>query len=515
MRSARPVAIAGLVALSLISAACGTRRNDADFVGAGSTLQQQGGQQQAGAAGGATGGDAVAGSAGGTSGGAASGPVAGGTGAAAGSSGGGGAASGSGGGTAGGSGATSGGGGAQGGASDVGVTATSINLGNIVTKSGGFGPDQFTPFYYGAAAFFDDLNARGGINGRRVNFNTCDDQGQGKYDIACARSFVDQQKVFAFVSNNCLVCDGLTYISDKGVPSVGGVAIDSRDYSLPHSWRYSGDPYPQNGKIGWKGNLYQGTHQYRYFKTKFGVQKAAVVYYDNSKPSKNQGLAIAAALRAEGIEVSEYGINVALPQYDSAVLEMKQKGITAVWDSIDISGNQNLCKSIDNNGLVLKAKVSTIAVWSQQVGQQFSYPCRTYIYSVEDPGTLTYDQTDNPEIAKFRAAMKRYFPSREGKLFQWSVDGWASAMWFTDAALSCGADLTRACLEKYLNNPKEYTAHGIWWPRSNNKVDFDREKTLHRCISVAHWEDKLKTFKNVAPYSSTCFTTGYITAPAE
>ena len=34
MRSTRPLAIAGLIALSLTAAACGTRRNDADFLAA-------------------------------------------------------------------------------------------------------------------------------------------------------------------------------------------------------------------------------------------------------------------------------------------------------------------------------------------------------------------------------------------------------------------------------------------------------------------------------------------------
>jgi hypothetical protein len=42
--------------------------------------------------------------------------------------------------------------------------------------------------YYGAAAFFSDLNARGGINGRKVIFNTCDDGGDNKGNTTCART---------------------------------------------------------------------------------------------------------------------------------------------------------------------------------------------------------------------------------------------------------------------------------------------------------------------------------------
>jgi branched-chain amino acid transport system substrate-binding protein len=518
VRSARPVALTGILCLSLSLAACGTRRNASDFT-AGNTLQQSTGTGGAGNAAGATGGTTGATTAGSTTG-PVLGPTSGGTtgggttgggtsgGATGGAAGSGSSGGATGGATAGGTSGSTGGGGNT--ASDVGVTATTINLGNVVTKSGGFGPDQFTPFYYGAAAFFDALNAKGGINGRKVVFQTCDDAGTASGNTNCVRKFVDDQKVFAFVSNNCLACDGLKYASDKAVPSVGGLAIDFRDFALPHFWRYSGNPYPQNGSIGYKGKLYQGTQQYRYFKEKYGVKKAGVVYYDNSAASKTAGLSIISALKAEGIEATAYPENVALPQYDSAVIDMKQKGISAVWDSIDISGNQNLCKSIDSNGLVLKAKVSTIAVWSQAVGSQFSAPCRNYIFSVEDPGTLTYDQTSNAEIAAFRTAMKRYFPSRENRLYQWNVDGWASAMWFADAASSCGAKLTRACLEKYLDQPKGYTARGLWWPRNNEKFNFETKKTLYRCIQVAQWVDSAKSFQVRAPYQSTCYTTPYI-----
>jgi len=398
-------------------------------------------------------------------------------------------------------------------ASDAGITPTTISLGNIVTKSGSFGEDQFTSFYYGAAAYFDYINSQGGINGRKIIFNTCDDRGQQADNNACARSLAKDGKtgVFAFVANDCLVCPGLKYISDLKIPSVGGLAIDFYDYALPYSWRYSGQMYPTDGQhIGYKGNLYEGTQMFHYFKVKMGMTKAAVVYYGASAQSKEAGESFIKALQREGIKTYGYSENVALPQWDSDVLSMKAKGIQFVFDSIDIGGNQNFCKSIDSNHLVLKAKVSTISTWAQSVGTTFDYPCRTYIYSSDIPGSLGYDQTSNPEIATFRAAMKRYFPNREDKMFEWNVDGWASAMWFADAAKSCGANLTRTCLISYLNRPKPYAAHGIWYPRNNVKYNFQTKKTLDQCITIAHWDEARKSFVTVGDYHNTCYTTPYI-----
>lgn len=398
-------------------------------------------------------------------------------------------------------------------ASDAGVTPTTIYVGNIITKSGSFGSEQFTPFYYGAAAYFDYINDHGGINGRKIDFNTCDDHGSGPNNNDCARSLAKDGKtgVFAFVANDCLVCPGLKYISDLKIPQVGGLAIDFYDYALPYVWRYSGNMYPTDGQhIGYKGNLYEGTQMFHYFKVKFGMKKAAVIYYDQSAQSKEAGQSFEKALRAEGIDVTGYPENVALPQWDSDVISMKNKGIKFLFDSLDIGGNQNLCKSIDSNKLVLTAKVSTISTWSESVGTTFDYPCRSYIYSSDLPGSLGYDQTSNPEIATFRAAMKRYFPERESKMAEWNVDGWASAMWFTDAAKSCGADLTRTCLMNYLNRPKPYSAHGIWYPRNNVKYDFKTKKTLSQCITISHWEEAKKSFVTVGDYHNTCYTTPYI-----
>jgi branched-chain amino acid transport system substrate-binding protein len=508
----RNTRIAMLLALGvcLVLAACGSRRPVSDFEATGTGAQGSGlvpGTTNGSAAPGVAGSDGTTGSDGSTSG-------------LPGDS------------TSGGSGPTTSGGGGDGGggapqgsgttngkpntASDVGVTATSIRLGNIVTRSGSFGPNQFTAFYYGAAAYFDYINSQGGINGRKVTFNNCDDKGTAGGNNDCAHSLAGDgtNGVFAFVANDCLVCDGLKYISEKGIPSVGGVAIDFSDYGNQHSWRYSGQMYPQNGQIGYKGNLYLGTQMFHYFKVELGVTKAAVVYYDNSSQSKTAGQSFIKGLEREGIKAYPYGENVALPQWDSAVIDMKSKGVEAVFDAIDISGNQKLCKSIDSNHFVPKAKVSTISTWSQEVGTTFDYPCRSYIYSTDLPGSLGYDQTDNPEIAKFRAAMKNYFPERENLMYQWNVDGWASAMWFTDAAKSCGADLTRKCLEAYLNRPKPYGAHGIWYPRNNVKYNFETKKTLHQCISVAHWEEKRKSFVTVGDYHDTCYTSPYIPYPS-
>ena len=86
-----------------------------------------------------------------------------------------------------------------------------------------------------------------------------------------------------------------------------------------------------------------------------------------------------------------------------------------------------------------------------------------------------YEDTSNPAVKAFRDAMAKYFPDRQGKLSEWEIDGWASAQWLTDAVASCGADVTRVCVEKFMNSGKPYDAHGIITPAAFEVKAPDRD----------------------------------------
>src|SRR5437588_11358227 len=197
---------------ALVLQACGTRLPNSAFVkaqqgsNAGSTglaAGDQGGTDQS--ATGATGDQGASGGGGtGTAGGAA-----------------GGAAGGKAGGTAGGA-AGGGGPGGPNTASDVGVTPTSIKIGNITSIQGQFGPDAFSPSLYGLQAWANGVNARGGINGRKVSIDTCDDRDTGDGNLSCAQKLVEQDKVFVFLANNSQSSSrSANYTYSKGVPDLG------------------------------------------------------------------------------------------------------------------------------------------------------------------------------------------------------------------------------------------------------------------------------------------------------
>jgi branched-chain amino acid transport system substrate-binding protein len=388
-------------------------------------------------------------------------------------------------------------------ASDLGVTADTIRLGLVVSASGPVRSSAFTPPLYGVQAFFAQLNATGGLNGRKVDLLVCDDRQSGRGNEECVRSLIDKSKVFAFVGTSVLNYAGAPFVNSKAVPDIGGQPVGRAYDTYPHLFSIYGSRYPRDGEPGYRGKLYGGTEDYRFFKQRLGLRKAAVVYY-NQAASRRFASATVEGLRREGYEVVPEELSFALPNFDAAVVDMKSKGVDSVWDALDDQGNRNLCAKMDSNGLRVKAKVQTVQSWRSAVAT-YSAPCRDSLYSTAK--SRNYDEVQNPQVKAYRDAVQRFLGDKSEARAQWGLEGWVAAKWFTDAATSCGADLTRACVERWLNSIQNYTADGLVTPRDFRPRNYDKEKTIRNCVSVGRWDSKAGRWQSLTDLEKDCFTT--------
>jgi len=397
-------------------------------------------------------------------------------------------------------------------ASDRGVTPTTITVCNIVTRGGPFGPDQFTPSLYGAAAFFADLNAHGGVGGRQVVVKSHPDDGTSSGDDTQVHTCIDEEKAFAFVGNNIYQYGGVSYQESQDVPDIGAQPISTAYYTYPHLYSVLGVQTPRDGThTGYDGTGYGTAEQGEFFKQRVGVTHVGVVYYDQAS-SQYGATEIGGALEAAGLTVTSYPVNLGLPNFSSVVAQMQSDGVDGVADALDLNGNQKLCQAVESSSGFLtqmKAKISTTASWNQSVGSDFaSTPgCRGKIYV--DGNTWSYaDPGGNAQVAAFRAAMTRYFPSQAGHLAEWSLEGWAGAMWFTDAVRSCGANLTRACVEAYLDRPAYWDSKGLMLSDESFEVypvSYYNSPTTH-CVSAAQWDNAAGTWVTRAQIGRDCFS---------
>ena len=101
-----------------------------------------------------------------------------------------------------------------------GVTSNSITVGTISTQTGTLA-SNFSSLIYGERAYYDYINAQGGVNGRKINYKyALDDGGNPTTFNQLANTLINQDHVFAvtgvataFFSPNLFV--------ESGIPTYG------------------------------------------------------------------------------------------------------------------------------------------------------------------------------------------------------------------------------------------------------------------------------------------------------
>jgi branched-chain amino acid transport system substrate-binding protein len=389
--------------------------------------------------------------------------------------------------TGGGTGGTTGGGG--GGAdgpnqaSDVGVTANQIVIGNIVAENGVLG-DAFAPAARGMRAWAAAINAKGGIHGRQVVLKTCDDGEVRNKTLECARRLVEQDKVFAIVGANTRSMGGAAqYLNDKGVPVIG-MPITNAFNRYPHFFSIYGSEYARDGKtVGNGGKLMGTTAIYRWFKENVKVSKAAVFNYDIPE-SKQAGDSFAQGLKLEGYSVQQYTVSFAAPSFDQAVATMQQDGTQIIVDAMDDGANRKLCDAMARRKFKVTAKVSTVVAMGDKVGTAYNDTCRNSVYVAGS--TIPYTQTSVPEVKAFRDAFARYQPGKP--VHQWAFESWVQGQLVAEALNKMGAAPTRKGLEGYLNGLSNWSGGGVHTGLQWKPVKWGAS-TMADCITVARWQD--------------------------
>jgi ABC-type branched-subunit amino acid transport system substrate-binding protein len=378
--------------------------------------------------------------------------------------------------------------------------AEPIRVGIITSATSPVGGNAFTGPRDGAKAYFADLNARGGIDGRPVEVSECDDGGSGVGNNTCVHELVDEDRVVALVATTALDYAGASRVARARVPDIGGQPIGAAYDTYPHLYGIYGSLAPRDGTTGWDGKQYGGTEVYRYFKREHGARTAAVVSYNQAASAAYASL-VERGLKAEGYRVVTEQVDFALPNFRAVAADLKEQGADLVFDAIDTHGNARLCEAMDDVGVDITAKVTNVQNWTSTVPDDYKDAprCRNALWATGS--SRNHEDTDHEAVREFRDATKGLKTHS-----QWQLEGWAAAKWFTDAAKSCAeADtgVTRACVDAYMNRSEGYTADGLLLP-----VLFERRpeppKSRRTCLSVARWADG-RGWVSQGDMNKTCF----------
>jgi branched-chain amino acid transport system substrate-binding protein len=109
------------------------------------------------------------------------------------------------------------------------ATGAPIEIGAVVGKTG---PADFSTAARGSKAYFDCVNANGGVNGRPIRYTIADDGWRPEQAASVATKLVNDQKVVGLVGNSSFVdCAVNAALYDKaGVLVLAGVGVSRECY---------------------------------------------------------------------------------------------------------------------------------------------------------------------------------------------------------------------------------------------------------------------------------------------
>src|SRR5882762_3462808 len=136
-------------------------------------------------------------------------------------------------------------------AADPGVTDSEIKLGQTMPYSGpasGYGITGRVE-----AAYYEMINAKGGVNGRKIRFISLDDGYSPPKTVEQTRKLVEQEEVFAIIGSLGTPTNSAVqrYLNDRKVPQVF-ISTGASKWDNPKNFPYSlalTPPYRLEGEI--------------------------------------------------------------------------------------------------------------------------------------------------------------------------------------------------------------------------------------------------------------------------
>src|SRR6202171_905385 len=198
---------------------------------------------------------------------------------------------------------------------DTGATDTEIKIGNIMPYSGP--ASAYATIGKTEAAYFNKINAEGGINGRKINFISYDDGYSPPKAVEQARKLVEADEV-------------LLIFNPLGTPSNTAIQKYMNAKKVPQVFVSSGaakwnDPKNFPWTMGWQPNYQTEARIYAAYILKNFPGKTIGVLYQNDDFGKDYVIGLREGLgdQASKLILVEASYGTTSPTVDSQVVQIK------------------------------------------------------------------------------------------------------------------------------------------------------------------------------------------------
>jgi ABC-type branched-subunit amino acid transport system substrate-binding protein len=332
---------------------------------------------------------------------------------------------------------------------DPGASDTEIKIGNIMPYSGP--ASSYGVIGKTEAAYFNKINAEGGINGRTINFISYDDAYSPPKAIEQARKLVESDEVLLIFqslgtpSNSAIQ----KYMNAKKVPQLF-VATGATKWGDPKNFPWS---------MGWQPNYQSEGRIYAKYILDHLPNSKIAVFWQNDDAGRDQvkGLRDGLGDNAHMI-VADKSYEVSDPSIDSQIVYLHDSGADTFFSWAAPKGSAQAIRKVGELGWKPRfflANVSTsVAGVLKPAGLENAKDIISTAY-LKDPTDPTWK--DDPGVKEWQAFMDKYYPDGD-KLNSNNVYGYAAAQTMVQVLKQCGDELTRENVMKQAANLKNYSS---------------------------------------------------------
>lgn len=330
---------------------------------------------------------------------------------------------------------------------DDGASDTEIKIGNTMPYSGP--ASAYGQIGKTISAYFDKVNAEGGINGRKINFISLDDGYSPPKTKEQFRKLVESEKVLAIFQSLGTPTNSAVhaYMNREKVPQLF-VATGATKW---------GDPAKFPWTMGWQPNYQAEGRIYAKYILKNLPNAKIAILYQNDDYGKDYvtGMKTGLGDKASKMIVAEESYEVTEPTIDSQIIKLKSSGADVFFDVTTPKFAAQAIRKVAELGWkpthFLNNVSNSVGSVMNPAGPENGVGIITTYY-LKDPTDPQWQ--GDPAYKDWSAFMDKYYPDGDKKS-SFTVYGYSAAQTMVQVLKQCGDDLTRANVMKQaasLNN---------------------------------------------------------------
>jgi branched-chain amino acid transport system substrate-binding protein len=328
---------------------------------------------------------------------------------------------------------------------DPGASDTEIKIGNIMPYSGPL--SSYSIVGKTEAAYFDKVNAEGGINGRKIKFVSYDDSSNPAKTVEQARKLVEGDDVLLIFqslggSMNIAI---EKYLNDRKVPQLFVAANNKR----------FGDPKNFPWTMGWQPTADNEGRIFAQYLLRNHPNAKVGVLYINVDVGKEYLAGLKGGLEGKVQVVAEVPYETTDPTVDSQVVTLKNSGADVVFlAAAPKPAVQAIRKMAELNWkpIRLLASISnSVGAVMKPAGMDIAKGILSVAF-LKDPSSPLWK--DDPAVKEWEVFMAAYYPEGD-RTNTFTAYGYLLGQTMAQVLRQCGDNLTRENVMRQASSIKD------------------------------------------------------------